>query len=85
MIDGKVVASSGGPKEAGGSKYRFRGLRPGKYTITAVNFMDMFGWGLDEESAVKRLARAGEPIEIKEGDRIVKDLQVVTKEKLDAK
>jgi hypothetical protein len=65
-------------------RYDLKGLRPGKYRILAVDaaeWLDAAGI-TDSKEFVKTLQAAAEEIEIKEGDRIVKDFKVVDKEKL---
>jgi hypothetical protein len=66
-----------------GGKYGFKNIRPGKYWVFA---MDVFRSGsVETETDLKRMAAAAEEIEIKPGDRIVKDLKVVLKEDVDAR
>ena len=60
--------------------YRFQGLRPGKYRLLAFD-----EWGPEFMETVKKLAPSTEEIEIKEGDRKVKDLKLLAKEDADAK
>jgi hypothetical protein len=64
--------------------YRFQGIRPGKYRLLAF---DRFLLADVPESSemIKKLAAAAEEIEIKEGDRKVKDLKLLVKEDADAK
>jgi hypothetical protein len=64
--------------------YIFHAIRPGKYRLVAVDHLLMAG-GDDFREAIKKLALAAEEIEIKEGDRKVKDLKVKTKENANAK
>jgi hypothetical protein len=63
--------------------YSFGPLRPGKYWLLAV---DVFRSGdFTDASSLKKYADLAEEIEVKEGDRLRKDVRVVTKEALDAK
>ena len=67
-------------KETEDGTYRLQGIRPGKYRLLAL---DRFR-GADFKQTAQRLAAAVEEIEIKEGDRKVKDLKVVSQEDADA-
>ena len=64
------------------AKYSLKAIRPGKYRLLAVDVAEMMqafiGDGNEEES-MQRLFDAAEEIEIKEGDRISKDLTALTK------
>ena len=63
--------------------YQLGPLRPGKYWLLAV---DVYRSGdFTNESALKKYADLAEEIDLKEGDRIRKDLRIVTQEALDAK
>lgn len=65
--------------------YRFQAIRPGKYRLLAFDTAQL-GWGDELAESIKKLAAAAEEIEIKEGDRKVKDLKLtVKKEDADAK
>jgi hypothetical protein len=63
-------------------KYSFKGIRPGKYHLIALDMLEMimasFAGG-DEEEVMKSLFDAAEEVEIKEGDRISKDITAITK------
>ena len=63
-------------------KYSFKAIRPGKYRLVAVDIGEMIqafsGDGNSEES-LQRLFDAGEEIEVKEGDRLTKDIAAMTK------
>jgi len=64
--------------------YRFQGIRPGKYRLLA--FEQFLLADVPESSEmIKKLAAAAEEIEIKEGDRKVKNLKLLVKEDADAK
>lgn len=63
-------------------KYSFKGIRPGKYRLVAVDLAEMmqaFSGDGQAENTMQRLFDAGEEIEIKDGDRITKDLPALTK------
>ena len=83
-----IPFSGGVPEHAGpDGKYILKGVAPGKYRLFAVDPFQISGaagadGGLD---IFKKLFDRGEEIEIKEGDRIVKDLKSVSLEDADAK
>jgi protocatechuate 3,4-dioxygenase beta subunit len=63
-------------------KYSFKGVRPGKYRIVAVDLAEMmplFTGDGDNDKMMQQLFDLGEEIEAKDGDRIAKDLPVLTK------
>jgi len=62
---------------AADSKYTVKGIRPGKYHLLAVNPFDMDF--MNEQEWLKSLRGLGEEIEIKEGDRITKDVKMLPK------
>jgi hypothetical protein len=67
-----------------GSRYALKDLRPGKYRLLAVDafdFTNLAGADNPDEFA-KALRAAAEEIEVAEGGRIVKDLQVAAKENI---
>jgi hypothetical protein len=73
-------------KEVGaGKKFKFMGLRPGKYRLFAVDALREFGAGRNEEALLKSLFANAPEIEIHEGDRIDKDIKVLSLEGADAK
>ncbi len=71
-------------KAAEDGTYRFQAIRPGKYRLLAFE-SDQFADGTDFLESVKKLAAAAEEIEIKEGDRKVKDLKLLAKGDADGK
>ena len=59
-------------------KYSFKSIRPGKYHLFVV---DPLRSGIaDDSEALHKLFAAAEEIEIKEGDRIAKDMKLAVKE-----
>jgi hypothetical protein len=62
-------------------KYTFKAVRPGKYHLIALDIfrLAVFMNSGSQDEAMQSLIAAGEEIEIKEGDRIVKDLIVIDK------
>jgi hypothetical protein len=62
--------------------YNFKSIRPGKYHLIAIDvgeMMQAFSGDGNEESTMQRLFDAAEEIEIKEGDRLTKDVKALTK------
>jgi hypothetical protein len=82
--DGKDVDLQRSLKVVDDGTYRFQAIRPGKYRLLASDAAQL-GWGDELAESVKKLAAAAEEIEIKEGDRKVKDLKLTVKEDADAK
>jgi hypothetical protein len=68
-------------------KYTIKAVVPGKYRIFALNAFDISGavTAADPLAIVKSLFDRAEEIELKEGDRIVKDLKVMPMEDPNAK
>jgi hypothetical protein len=63
------------------SEYSIKALRPGKYRLVAIDTLEVGDWAPgDWEEALKAFRAAAQEIEVKEGDRIVKDLKVIGKE-----
>ena len=63
-------------------KYSFKAIRPGKYRLLAIDLAEMlqvFTGGGNEEETMEKLFDAAEEIEVKEGDRISKDVTALTK------
>jgi hypothetical protein len=83
-----INITGGAPEHAGpGGKYSIKGVAPGKYRLFTVDPFQVNGaagadGGLD---MFKKLFERGEEVELKEGDRIVKDLKSVSLEDADAK
>ena len=68
------------PVEAG-AKFNYNGLRPGKYRLIGI---DPRQWGSDVD-VVKAMFPKAPEIEIREGDRITKDVRITAAENADAK
>ncbi|MEI9976053.1 MAG: carboxypeptidase-like regulatory domain-containing protein [Ignavibacteriota bacterium] len=78
-IDVKHLDEGNGARTTQG-KYSFKALRPGKYRIVALDvaeLMQAFTGDANEGEAMQKLFEAAEEIDIKEGDRISKDLTVI--------
>ena len=62
-------------------KFTFKGIEPGKYRLVAVDLSDtmLFGGDDDHDETMQKIFDAGEEIEVKEGDRISKEIPLVTK------
>jgi hypothetical protein len=63
--------------------YVLHGVPPGKYHLLAVEAFRFAGQSGDED--LKKIVSKGEEITVKEGDRISRDLKMLTQEDLDAK
>jgi hypothetical protein len=82
------LLTGGAPEHAGpDGKYILKGVAPGKYRLFAVDPFQMSGAGSAEAGLemFKKLFERGEEIEVKEGDRMVKDLKGVSLEDANAK
>ena len=64
--------------------YSRNGIRPGKYRLFALDLM-RYGSEVLQSGDLTALFARGEEIEIKEGERLVKDLEVLEKEGADAR
>ena len=63
-------------------KFSLKSIRPGKYRIVAIDIAEMmplFSGDGDNEKMMQQLFDGAEEIEVKEGDRITKDIAVLTK------
>jgi hypothetical protein len=68
------------------SEYGIKALRPGKYRLMAVDTLEIGDLSPgDWDEALKSFKAAAQEIEVKEGDRIVKDLKVIGKEDIHVK
>ena len=70
------------PARSVNGKYEFKGIRPGKYRILALDvaeLMSAFNMNGDNEELMQRLFDSAEEIDVKEGDTISKDLAALTK------
>jgi hypothetical protein len=86
--DPKEIDFDRSVRETEDGTYRLQGIRPGKYKLLALDRFDLavdrFNMA-DFKETVQKLAAAADEIEIKEGDRKVKDLKLVSQEDADAK
>jgi hypothetical protein len=75
-------AEEGNTARVTDGKYSFKALPPGKYRLFAIDILEVFsavaGAG-NEDEIMKQLFDAAEEIEVKEGDRMSKDVPVWTK------
>jgi hypothetical protein len=62
------------PVESAGT-YSFKGLKPGKYRVFAIDALHSSNWEQDGQDTMQRLAAAADEIEIREGSRIAKDVK----------
>jgi hypothetical protein len=70
---------------AAGAKFRYTGLRPGKYRIIAIDVRHTVGGVGNPTALIKALFAKTPEIEIHEGDRIAKDVKVIPLEDANAK
>ncbi len=63
--------------------YSIQGLAPGKYWLLAVD--RIHSGDFTDPRVIKALAAEASPVEVKEGERLVKDLRIVKKQAADAK
>jgi len=67
-------------------EYTIKALRPGKYRLVAIDTLEIGDLAPgDWDEALKAFRAAAPEIEVKEGDRIVKDLKVIGKKDLHVK
>ena len=79
--DARHIDENNASKSTDG-KYSFKGIRPGKYRLVAIDVaetMQAFSGDQDNDEIMQRLFEASEEIQVKEGDRISKDVTAVTK------
>jgi len=79
--DLKQLQQSEDMNRVSGAKYEIKSIRPGKYHLIAVDVLQSATsiQSSDEDAMLKKLFDMAEEIEIKEGDRITKDLTAVDK------
>jgi hypothetical protein len=67
-------------------EYSIKALRPGKYHLVAIDTLEVGDLASgDWDEALKLFKAAAQEIEVKEGDRIVKDLKALGKDDIHAK
>jgi hypothetical protein len=64
-----------------GTKFQYSGLRPGKYRLMAIDPRQLDG----DFAGIKAMFAKAPEIEIREGDRITKDIKITTAENTGAK
>jgi hypothetical protein len=63
-------------------KFSFKGIRPGKYRVVAVDISEMmqvYNGDRNNDEIMQRFFDAGEEFEVKEGQSVSKDVPLVTK------
>jgi hypothetical protein len=78
-----VMLPTTGNRVNEGGKYSIEGIKPGKYVLFA--FDAFHSWPVNGLESLKELAAAAEEIELKPGEKLAKDLKVITKEDMDAR
>ena len=78
--DPKQIDDNNAKRDSDG-KYSFSSIRPGKYRVFAIDVVELLPVleGSDQTGFTKQFFDASEEIEIKEGDRIVKDITAFSK------
>jgi hypothetical protein len=79
--DAKQMLKESAISRTGDGKYDFKGNRPGKYRIVAIDALRLVSanGGTPEQETMDKLFAMAEEIELKPGDRVVKDLKIVDK------
>jgi hypothetical protein len=77
--DAKLLLSNGAVVRATGGKFDFKGNRPGKYRIGAIDALQIMSanGGPPDQEILDKLFASGEEIELKPGDRVVKNLKLI--------
>jgi hypothetical protein len=65
------------------ARYLIKGIAPGTYRLIGLNPFQL-GWGFDNDG-LKRYYPRGEEIEVKEGDRLTRDVKLLPREDANAK
>jgi len=84
LLKGKELEDMNSAEVTPDARYSFKALRPGKYRLIGLN---PFNTNPDSDTRAffSKLYERGEEIEIKEGDRITKDVKLQPKEATNAK
>jgi len=80
MADAKTVGEESTIRVSSDGSFEKKGIRPGKYRIFALDLFHYIGTRSAQANDFTEPFGRGEEIEVKEGDRIVKDLKVLEKE-----
>ena len=65
-------------------KYTIKAFAPGKYRLFAMDPLQRMGIAGDQQDVFKKMFERAEEIELKEGERITKDMKVMAREDPDA-
>jgi hypothetical protein len=79
-VDAKHM--DGGTTPLDNGKFSFKGVRPGKYRILAIDIgamASMYSGAEDRDDVMQRIFDAGAEVEVNEGNRISKDIPLWTK------
>jgi hypothetical protein len=81
VTDAKQMLQQAGMNRASDGKYDMKGNRPGKYRIVAIDMLHLMSGngGTPEQATMDKLFEMAEEIELKAGDRVVKNLKAIDK------
>ena len=81
VTDAKQMLQQTGVNRASDGKYDLKGNRPGKYRIVAVDLLHLMSSNgtMPEQATMDKLFEMAEEIELKAGDRVVKNLKAIDK------
>jgi hypothetical protein len=81
VTDAKQMLQQAGMNRVSDGKYDLKGNRPGKYRIVAIDMLHLISGngGMPEQATMDKLFEMAEEIELKAGDRVVKNLKAIDK------
>jgi hypothetical protein len=81
VTDAKQMLQQTGMNRVSDGKYDLKGNRPGKYRIVAIDMLHLISGngGMPEQATMDKLFEMAEEIELKAGDRVVKNLKPIDK------
>ena len=81
LVTGPKDVDENSANRVSDGKYSFKGIRPGKYRLFALDVLELIAGfaGGDDAEFIKPFFDAAEEIEIKDGDSISKDITAFTK------
>jgi hypothetical protein len=81
VTDAKQMLQQTGVNRTSDGKYDLKGNRPGKYRIMAIDVLHLMSGngGMPEQETMDKLFGVAEEIELKAGDRVLKNLKAIDK------
>ena len=81
VTEAKQMVQQTGVNRISDGKYDLKGNRPGKYRIMAIDVLHLMSGngGMPEQETMDKLFGVAEEIELKAGDRVVKNLKAIDK------